>query len=174
MVRKARRTTSRSRAGFTKNRQSSKKQNPSKNLRGHDTRSKRKTASSSTGTGTTSRRPRASLACSCKARRRYSLQIWKNHRTGGWKASYFAPFRTSKTKSASEDENIHQLMRFFLPVDNSSSENHSFFSGLGRIRAFLRGVEQIPWCRALINNLYRRYYRQRAYCIHHRGSRPFP
>ncbi|WP_308546049.1 hypothetical protein, partial [uncultured Selenomonas sp.] len=39
-------------------------------------------------------------------------------------------FRTSKTKSASVDENIHQLMRFFLPVDNSSSENHSFFSGL--------------------------------------------
>jgi hypothetical protein len=26
-------------------------------------------------------------------------------------------------------------MRFFLPVDNSSSENHSFFSGLDDFRA---------------------------------------
>ena len=37
-------------------------------------------------------------------------------------------------KSASEDENIHQLMRFFLSVVNSSSENHSFFSGLALTR----------------------------------------
>ena len=35
-------------------------------------------------------------------------------------------------------------MRFFLPVDNSSSENHSFFSGLGFGLVFFYAIETIP------------------------------